>query len=73
VCALADHLETARSYLKAIEQGVKGAGLSKFFAPGVVVEEFPNRLTPLGKKRNLARSLEAQRRATNSCPGRCIR
>jgi ketosteroid isomerase-like protein len=58
VCALADHLETARSYLKAIEQGEKGAGLSKFFVPDVVFEEFPNRLTPLGKKRNLARSLE---------------
>jgi len=58
VCALADHLETARSYLKAIEQGEKGAGLSKFFAPDVVFEEFPNRLTPLGKKRYLDENTE---------------
>jgi ketosteroid isomerase-like protein len=58
MCALADNLETARSYLKAIEQGETGARLSEFFAPEVVFEEFPNRLTPLGKKRNLAEGLE---------------
>jgi ketosteroid isomerase-like protein len=58
MCALAENLETARSYLKAIEQGETGTGLSKFFAPDVVFEEFPNRLTPLGRKRNLAESME---------------
>ena len=51
------NLEIARNYLRAIEEGQTGEGLGKFFAPDVVFEEFPNQLTPQGKKRNLAESL----------------
>jgi ketosteroid isomerase-like protein len=53
----AGNLKIARSYLQALERGETGAGLGKFFAPDVEFEEFPNRLTPLGKKRDLAESL----------------
>jgi SnoaL-like protein len=49
----------ARRYLQALERGETGAALSKFFAPDVAFEEFPNRLTPLGKKRGLAAALAA--------------
>jgi hypothetical protein len=48
----AGNLEIARSYLRALERGETGAALSKFFAPDVAFEEFPNRLTPLGKRRD---------------------
>jgi ketosteroid isomerase-like protein len=53
-----DNLEMARNYLRALEQGETGTALSRFFAPDVVLEEFPNRLTPLGKTRDLAAALE---------------
>jgi ketosteroid isomerase-like protein len=55
---LANNLEIARSYLKALERGETGAVLSSFFAPDVVFEEFPNRLVPQGKRRDLAAALE---------------
>jgi predicted ester cyclase len=58
----AGNLEIARRYLQALERGETGAPLSKFFAPDVAFEEFPNRLTPLGKKRGLAAALEAAER-----------
>lgn len=53
----ASNLEIARNYLQALERRETGAALGSFFAPDVVFEEFPNRLTPLGKKRDLAESL----------------
>lgn len=53
----ASNLEIARNYLQAFERGETGAALGSFFAPDVVFEEFPNRLTPLGQKRDLAESL----------------
>jgi hypothetical protein len=58
----ADSLEIARRYLQALERGETGEGLSKFFAPDAVLEEFPNRLTPLGKRRDLAAALEGAER-----------
>jgi ketosteroid isomerase-like protein len=54
-----DRLTTARQYLAAIEQGATGDALAAFFAPDVVQEEFPNRLTPNGARRGLAEILEA--------------
>jgi ketosteroid isomerase-like protein len=38
----ADNLEIARRYLQALERGDTGEELSRFFAPDVVLEEFPN-------------------------------
>jgi ketosteroid isomerase-like protein len=58
----AGNLEIARKYLQAIERGETGAALTSLFAPDVVLEEFPNRLTPTGKKRNLAEGLEGAER-----------
>ena len=53
----ASNLKIVRSYLRAIERGETGEGLGQFFAPDVIFEEFPNRLTPVGKKRDLAQGL----------------
>lgn len=49
-----DNLTLACRYLTALEAGVTGPRLAEFFAPEVVQEEFPNRLTPNGAKRDLA-------------------
>ena len=54
----AGNLGIARRYLQALERGETGAALKEFLAPDVVLEEFPNLQTPLGKKRNLAAALE---------------
>jgi ketosteroid isomerase-like protein len=56
------NLETAQNYLQALERGDTGATLAKFFAPDVVLEEFPNLLTPHGQKRDLAAALEGAER-----------
>jgi len=58
----AGNLGIARKYLQALERGETGAALGSFFAPDVVLEEFPNRLTPSGKKRDLAEALEGAER-----------
>jgi ketosteroid isomerase-like protein len=58
----AGNLEIARGYLQALGRGETGAALSSFFAPDVVLEEFPNLLTPLGKRRDLAAALEGAER-----------
>jgi hypothetical protein len=47
------HLDRASAYLRAIEAG--GPGTDAFFAPDVVQREFPNRLSPNGVTRDLAR------------------
>lgn len=49
-------------YLKALEEGATGPALAAFFAEDVVQEEFPNRLTPMGKRRGLADILAAAER-----------
>ena len=58
----AGNLGIARRYLQALERGETGAALKEFLAPDVVLEEFPNLLTPLGKKRNLTAALEGAER-----------
>lgn len=52
------NLEIAREYLRAIERGAIGNALARFFAPDVVHEEFPNRLSPNGRRNGLAGMLE---------------
>ncbi len=49
-----DYLALAAAYLAALESGVTGDELARFFSPAVVQEEFPNRLTPNGATRDLA-------------------
>jgi ketosteroid isomerase-like protein len=59
------HLEFIRRYLAALAQGVRGEALADFFCADVVQEEFPNRLTPNGARRDLAALLAgAERGAT---------
>jgi ketosteroid isomerase-like protein len=56
------NLDTARRYLQALENGATGPALAAYFAPGVVQQEFPNRLTPNGATRDLAALLEGAER-----------
>ena len=50
------NLERARAYLHAIEEGAMLEELSQFFAPGVTIQWFPNRITPNGSTSDLAGS-----------------
>jgi ketosteroid isomerase-like protein len=56
------NLDAARQYLAAIQQGATGDALAQFFASDVVQEEFPNRVSPDGKRRKLAAILEGAER-----------
>jgi ketosteroid isomerase-like protein len=56
------NLGAAQRYLAAIEAGATGAELAAFFAPDVVQQEFPNRLTPAGATRGLGDILEGAER-----------
>ena len=47
-----ENLDAARRYLATIEKG-EVEGTLQFFAPDAVQEEFPNRLSPNGAKRDL--------------------
>ena len=47
------NLDTARRYLRAIEQGATGEALAAFFHPEVTQREYPNRLLPTGATRDL--------------------
>lgn len=57
-----DNLATARRYLEAIENGAEGSALAEFFSRDVVHEEFPNRLSPIGRHRDLKAVLESARK-----------
>jgi ketosteroid isomerase-like protein len=48
------NLECARAYLRAIEDGTLQETWAQFFAPDVVMQWFPNRLSPNGSTSNLA-------------------
>jgi ketosteroid isomerase-like protein len=54
----AENLAAATRYIQALEDGATGSTLAAFFAPDVVQEEFPNRLTPNGARRDLPALLE---------------
>jgi ketosteroid isomerase-like protein len=47
------NLETALSYVQALEAGATGQQLDVFFDPDVTQTEFPNRLLPAGATRDL--------------------
>lgn len=53
------NLETARRYLRAIEEGKTGEAMRAFFHPEVMQREYPNRLVPSGATRDLRGLLEA--------------
>jgi len=54
-----DNVARARAYLSAIERFAPAEELETFLAPGVVQEEFPNRLLANGATRDLAALREA--------------
>jgi ketosteroid isomerase-like protein len=56
------NLDTARQYLAALQRGVTGDAPAQFFAPDVVQEELPNRVSPDGKRRKLTGILEGAER-----------
>jgi ketosteroid isomerase-like protein len=56
------NLATARRYLAAIERGLDDAAFAEFYTPDALQEEFPNRLTPTGARRDLAGLREAAER-----------
>jgi len=55
-------LELTRRYFAALEAGATGEALAAFYAPEVVQEEFPNRFTPHGARRDLKAILDAAER-----------
>jgi ketosteroid isomerase-like protein len=57
-----NHLETAKRYLAAIENGLPASALAEFYDPDVVQEEYPNRLVPRGARRSLKELGEAAER-----------
>ena len=52
------NLDTARRYLKAIEDGDANFVLS-LFSPDAVLEQLPNRVYPKGLRANVSRAAEA--------------
>lgn len=56
------NLDTARRYLRAIEQGATGETLAAFFHPEVTQREYPNRLVPTGATRDLRAVLDGAER-----------
>jgi ketosteroid isomerase-like protein len=59
---VAEVLELTRRYFAALEAGATGDALAAFYAPEAVQEEFPNRLSPSGARRDLAAILDAAER-----------
>jgi ketosteroid isomerase-like protein len=55
-------LAVVEQYLRAIEEGATPETMASFFTPDTVQEEFPNRLLPMGKRRDLAGIMEAAER-----------
>ncbi|KAB8140332.1 nuclear transport factor 2 family protein [Chloroflexia bacterium SDU3-3] len=57
-----DNIETAKRYLRAIEQGADFDTLAGFYTPDVVQREYPNQLVPRGAERGLEQLREAGER-----------
>src|SRR5262245_40840574 len=51
--------QSTTRYFAALERGAVGYELAAFYDPDIVQEEFPNRLTPNGARRDLASILAA--------------
>jgi predicted ester cyclase len=49
-----NNVDRALAYLRAIEDGTLREVYSEFFAPGAVIQWFPNRLSPNGSKSDLS-------------------
>jgi len=58
----ADNLDVAKRYLAALSSGAIADALEQFLAPDIVQEEFPNRITPNGARRDLAALKEGRTR-----------
>jgi ketosteroid isomerase-like protein len=56
------NLQTVRRYLQAVERFATGAALAEYFSPDVVQQEFPNRFSAAGTRRDLAALLEGAER-----------
>ncbi|MGH9774569.1 MAG: nuclear transport factor 2 family protein [Candidatus Acidiferrales bacterium] len=54
-----DHEETARKYIKAVEECATGEALAQFLSPDVSFVLFPNRLATQGNRCGLAGMLES--------------
>ena len=63
------NLDTARRYLRAIEDGATGEALAAFFHPEVTQREYPNRLVPHGATRDLRALLEGAERGQKVISG----
>ena len=50
---LSTHLEIIHRYLKAIEDGTFSS-IEGLFAPGMIIEQFPNRIYPQGVRHDVA-------------------
>jgi hypothetical protein len=59
---IVSNLETAREYIKAIENGATGEALARYFTPDVRVHEMPNRIAPHGSVADLDRALAGAQR-----------
>jgi ketosteroid isomerase-like protein len=59
---VAEVLELTRRYFAALEAGATGQALAAFYDPEAIQEEFPNRLSPHGVRRDLAAILDAAER-----------
>ena len=68
-----ENVELAKRYLEAIEAGATGDELADFFAPDAVQEEFPNRLVPMGARRDLTAILDAAARGRAAMAGQSFR
>jgi len=60
--AMAELSEITRRFFTALETGATGDTLATFYAPDVVQEEFPNRVSPQGARRDLAALLASAER-----------
>ena len=58
-------IDTAKRYLRAIEEGVAFDDLASFFAPDVVQHEFPNQFVRDGAQRGIKEMREAAERGRN--------
>jgi ketosteroid isomerase-like protein len=58
----ARNLGIVRGYYAALAQGAAGLDWARWFAPDVTQEEFPNRLAPVGARRDLKAMQEAAER-----------
>ena len=61
-----ENLETARLYLRAIEDRVSFHELASFFTPDVVQREYPNQFVRQGAERDLQQLREAAERDVTS-------